>query len=287
MTLINTVAQSASNEIRSHSHPVLETGNLSFPDGRYSVDFRPGDDRSSFFLEHRVEGAPLVSRLLKEKRAQYICIVSSPISSYRKTYTSEEATQEVRWDREYLGEPPLFTPMILCTVPTMLILSHDKDGVHNMWDGAQIALEKGSRLALGPVIHLRSSFLQLLLFKKNKELDPGTFFVDVETEPFRFLVNLHPDLHRFLRSSDRTGVRTNIMTHIVTACFALLQREFSADDEEQGWKTHRDLRTLATLLEEKNLPCWDDPDLGGFRPEEVATKLHPHILPSEDDDDET
>ena len=184
MTRIVTAAQSLSNAIRAHNHPVLEPGNLSYPDGRYTVDFIPGSDRSSFTLTHQIEGAPLIVRLLEQKRAQYVCIVSSPISAYRKTHVSDKATHDIQWDMEALGEPPLFTPMILCTAARKLNLSQDQDGVHSLWNGAHISLQRGSRLALGHVIQLRSSIFHLLSFRKKDDLQEGTFFVDVETEPF-------------------------------------------------------------------------------------------------------
>ena len=45
MAEITARAQAASNAIRSQSHPILETGNLSYPNGFYAVDFQPGADR--------------------------------------------------------------------------------------------------------------------------------------------------------------------------------------------------------------------------------------------------
>ena len=285
MTQIITVAQSLSNAIRAHSYPVLEAGNLSYPDGRYTVDFSPGSDRSSFTLKHQIEGASLIVRLLKEKRAKYVCTVSSPISAYRWTHVSDEATHEIRWDMEDLGEPPLFTPMILCTASCKLTLNQGQDGVHSLWHGARISLQQGSRLALGHVIQLRSSIFNLLSFSKRDDFGEGTFFVDVETEPFQFRVNLSPDLHKFLQFTGTDPTRNNIITHIVTACFALLQRDFSTDNEEEGgWQTHRNLLALAEFLENRDLPHWSDSE--NFHPEKVATALYPHVLPREDDGDE-
>ena len=278
MTRIDTVAQSLANAIRAHSHPVLEPGNLSYPDGCYTVDFSPGSDHSSFTIKHQIEGAPLIVRLLGQKRAQYVCTVSSPISAYRRTHVSDEAAHEIRWDMEDLGEPPLFTPMIVCTAARKLNLSQDQDGVHSLWNGAHISLQRGSRLALGHVIQLRSSIFHLLSLRKKEDLREGTFFVDVETEPFRFHVNLSPDLHKFLKWSEADPTRNNIMTHIVTACFALLQRDFSYDNED------RNLLALGEFLESKNLPHWSDSE--NFRPEKVATALYAHILPREDAGDE-
>ena len=62
---VEVVASAPSNAVRSHDHPMLESGNLSFPKGRYLLDFRPGEDRSSYVITHRIEGVPLIDHLLE------------------------------------------------------------------------------------------------------------------------------------------------------------------------------------------------------------------------------
>ena len=286
MNEIVTLARSPSNAVRSHGFPVLEDGNLSFPNGRYALAFEPGGDRASFVLKHEVEGAPLISRLLIEERACYVCAVSSPISSYRRTHVSSTSEQHIQWNADDLGEPPLFTPMIVSIASCNLRLDQSRDGVHELWHGLHVALEKGSRLALGPVVQLRSSILRLLSLHADEGLEDGSFFVDAETEGgFQFRVNLNPSLHAFLQYADKGGNRDNIMTHIVTACLALLQRDFTEDDDEDGgWKSHRNLRAFADFLEDKKLPHWAEE---GFRPEQVATSLYPHTVSLEREEEDT
>lgn len=286
MSEIATLARSPSNAVRSHGFPVLEIGNLSFPNGRYSLDFKPGEDRASFVVKHRVEGAPLISRLLTEESARYVCAVSSPISSYRRTHVSSTPEQLIQWDTDDLGEAPLFTPMIVSVASCNLRLDQSRDGIHELWHGQHVALEKGSRLALGPVVQLRSSILRLLSLQADERLEDGSFFVDAETEGgFQFCVKLNPSLHAFLQYTDKGGNRDIIMTHIVTACLALPQRDFTEDDDEDGgWKSHRNLRAFADFLEDKKLPHWAEE---GFRPEQVATSLYPHSVSLEQEEEDT
>ena len=272
---IEAVSPGPSNAVRSHEHPMLESGNLSFPTGRYILDFRPGDDRSSFTITHRVEGAALISRLLDARQARFVCIVSSPISSYRTTHVSETPQHEVRWSADELGEPPMFTPVIVCSEAQEITLSADRDGVHAIWDKERVMLLKGSRLALGSVIRLESSILHLLSLHEDTHLKDGQFVVEIETEPFRFRVNVGADLHRFLRYPTDEN-RNNIMTHIVTACLARLQHEHAFDDGDSGWRSHRNLKAFADYLVSRELGHWSDED---FRPERVATALYPHRLP--------
>ncbi len=271
---VEVAAARPSNAVRSHDHPMLEFGNLSFPKGRYVLGFSDGTDRSSCVIEHRIEGAALIERLLEKGSAQYACVVSSPISAYRRTHVSEDARQEIVWDRADLGDSPLFTPMILCTEPTNFTVDATRDGLHKLWHQQRVQLRRGSRLALGSVIRLKSSIQQLLSLRKDERLDEGRFVVEVKEEPFCFHVRMGEELHRFL-SVPGPPIRAHILTHIVTACLARLQRDYGDDDGEAGWRSFDNLRSLAELLDHKGLTHWSDPE---FFPEEVATSLYPHRL---------
>ena len=125
---VEVVAPGPSNAIRSHDHPMLESGNLSFPRARYRLELLPGEDRSSYTITHHIEGAPLISRLLESQQARYACIVSSPISAYRETHVSIDPRHTVVWDSDDLGEAPLFTPVIVCSEPLQLTLDAALDG---------------------------------------------------------------------------------------------------------------------------------------------------------------
>ncbi len=278
MNVIVTSARSTSNAVRSHPFPVLEAGNISFPKGRYTLEFILNQDRTSFKLRHRIAGANLISRLLSTGKARYVCTVSSPISSYRRTHVSSEALHTIDWDLDDLGEPPLFTPMIVGIedLPDCL-LSAREDGVHEIWDMTRVSIPKGSRLALGQVIQFQSSILHLMSLQVDEGLSAGQFYVDAETEHgFQFRVSLHPELHQFLQIPRNDGIRRHIMTHIVTACLALLQREFQQDPENGSLP--RNLDSFRDFLKNDGLPDWSE---SRFRPEEVATKLYPHVLPTE------
>lgn len=271
MTQIITIANSETNVTKSRWYPVLEGGNMSYPSGQYAVDIRPGKDRSSFLLRHDMQNAELVQRLVREGSARYCCAVSSPVSSYRRVHFSEDAMQEVSWSAGDMGEPPLLTPMVIAFQSSTLKLCSDRDDVHPSWTGRTVRIDKGSRIAIGPVVQMKSTILHLLYLKHGVEMADGTFLVDAESQPFRFVVTLSTDLHRFLRYSAKSHTRNHIMTHIVTACFALLQRDFRID----GWQSDRNLQALAEYLDRENFPRWTEPE---FRPERVATALYPHQL---------
>ena len=270
--------------VRSFAWPVLQRGDMSFPEGAYAVEIDSGLDRSSLSLTHRVEGAPLIDRLVSENKAQYVCAVASPNASYRDIHASPEPRHKVRWELDDLGAPPIFIPMVVSTEKYSCTLDARTDGVADLWHGKSIRLEKGSKLVLGPAFQLQASLLQLLIFKLDEQLANGQFEVRPNTgDGFRFDVHLANDLFRFLKYKRELDVRRNIMTHVVGATLALLQRDFAKDDGDEGWKTFGNLKAFADYLRAVSMPVWDDEE---FRPERVATTLYPHILPQLEDDDD-
>lgn len=276
---IEVVVPGASNAISSHEHPILESGNLSFPEGRYMVSLDREAGGYGFRLTHHLQGAPLLTRLIQEKKAKYVCIVSSPRSAYRNIHQSFDPQQEVACDIGDFGEPPLFTPAVLCVCDSDIDLDSERDGVHEIWNGCRVQFNVGSRLALGNVIQLEASITHLLSLHADDAQRKGGFAIHIEEEPFGFRANLHPELHRFARYGAAGPVKDHLMIHIVTACLARLQRDYSdgaADDGEVVWESHRSLRALADHLSDRGLPHWADDD---FRPEEVATALYPLSVP--------
>ena len=277
MDEVVTEARSPNSAVRAHAFPALESGNMSFPEGRYVVGFEPGADTSSFTVRHRIEGAELINYAIAEGFAQFVCTVASPISSYRVSHMSKSSTQVIGWENGDLGEPPMFTPMVVVAAPFTRTLNQERDGVHELWDGRTVSFERGMRLALSDVVLMRSSVLNMLIFERDPTLSDGEFHVEAEgREGFRFRAHLAPDLHRFLKYDSEDPRRGHIVTHIVSACFGLLRANYAEDEEEEGgWRSYRGLQAMAEMLKEHGLPHWSEDE---FSPELAATKLYPHRL---------
>ena len=277
MDEVVTEARSLNSAVRGHAFPVLESGNTSFPEGRYVVGFQAGADSSSFTVRHRIEGAALINEVIAEGLAQFVCTVASPISSYRVSHVSKSSTQVIRWESGDLGEPPMFTPMLVVAEPFERTLDRARDGVHELWDGQTVVFERGMRLALSDVVLMRSSVLNMLLFEREPTLLDGEFRVEAEErEGFRFRVRLAPDLHRFLKYDSQDPRHGQIVTHIVSACFGVLKADYKSDEEEEGgWRSYRGLQAMAEMLQEHDLPHWSEDH---FSPELAATRLYPHRI---------
>ena len=283
-------ASDPGNAVPARDLPILEAGNRAYPRGEYETDFETvKGERSAYTLQHIIRNAPLIDQMLRDGYARYACAVSSPKSAYRKIFVSEQSIQKIQWDEDDLGEPPLFTPMILCFKPIGVILSSECDGVSELWDNVDIQFKKGHRLAVGKVAARNTDFFNLLYFREDESICKGSFRVTTSTQPFMFIVRMHPDLHEYMRSVNikREGeLRENIMTHVITACFARLQRNYKADgDDDDSWKAHRELEGLAGQLESRGQPHWTEES---FSPERVATALYPHTFdPGLKDEDES
>lgn len=274
---IRAKGDTSANAILARDYPVIEENNDSFPDGDYVIETEyASSDTSRFKLRHRVERARLVESLISEKKAVYACALAAPRSAYREILHSDDAMQDIVWDRANFGEPPYFTPMIVCTEECSRVLKPDADDVHSDWDGIKVTFPKGAWLALGPVLQLKASGIQSLIsIRSDDTLAAGQFRTEaVDGDMFRFDVRCHPDLHNLLqRQSEHYTQRADIMIHIVTSCFAALQRKYPVDDEDEGWRAYKSLEVLSIILAAKNYCDWSDPE---FQPEAAATLLYPH-----------
>ena len=200
MDEVVTEGRSPNSAVRTHSFPALESGNTSFPQGRYIVGFEAGDDACSFSVWHRIHGAPLITEAIAEGLVSFVCTVASPVSSYRVSHESRTSHHVIRWNSGDLGEPPLFTPMVVVSTPFTRTLDRRHHGVHDLWHGRTVAFERGMRLALSDVVLMRSSVLNMLIFERDSTLSDGEFRVEAEDrEGFRFRARLASDLHRFLK----------------------------------------------------------------------------------------
>ena len=262
--------------------PVLEAGNDSFPEGEYTVTCENKETGQSFTLRHEVRGAPLIERWLAEGKVDYVCTVAAPRSMYRKLHKSGTPEQVIAWRQHDLGEFPMFTPMLVMREVIAHTAVAKSDGLNPLWNGRELCLPQGTRIAVAPTFMFKSGIEGMLDFVEDKDLLDGQFKVIASTEEgFKFKVHLATNLHQRLKFHRDDSAGNNIMVHIVSAALSLLQRENADDNEEEGgWKSFPNLKGLAARLQERDIPHWAD---DSFQPEYAATQLHPHKLPKAED----
>ena len=275
-------ASDPASATRALPWPVLEAGNLAFPEGSYSisVDYREiKDPGKSLSLAHVIEGAPLVTRWAEEDKLRFVCAVAAPVSAYRELKANSEPTQILHWDPDDIGAHPVFTPMVVAHTEIEHTVDAERDGVDPLWNGHMLQLPKGAKVAIGPTFALKSGLLGLLDFGVAEELQTGQFKIDPSQEDgFKFKVRLASDLYGYLKGGRREQTGTNIMTHIVSAAFGRLASNYTKDDGEEGWASYSNLAALAALLEGHKIPHWSDEN---FDPALAATTLYPHRLSAE------
>lgn len=278
---ISVSASDRVSSIRAFPWPVLEMGNGSFENGKYSVICEDEDPGNSFWLNHKVQSR-LIERWIEMGKLMFACAVAAPISMYRAMHVSTEPKQLIEWKQEDLGESPLFTPMILSKVEIQHVVDSKADGISQLWHGERLILPKGARVAICSTFGFQLGISGLLVFNRDKNLNRGQFrVVPSEDYGFRFQVHLAKDLFDYLHYYRRELTGRNVMTHIVSAALGHLRETYSQDDGEEGWRSHRNLVALANLLQSKGLEHWSDEN---FKPEFVATHLYPHRLPDEGDE---
>lgn len=271
--IISTSTSEAAAAVRAFQWPVLEAGNRAFLDGVYTVEVEHRERGRSFTLSHRVGGAPLLQRWMQDGKVRFVCAAAAPVSAYRTLHASADPSHVVEWHPDDLGSPPVFTPTIVSATGIRYTIDAHRDGLNPLWDRRKVELPKGARLAIGPSFAFQSGLQGLLQFRDDEQIGAGQFRVEPSHEGgFRFNVHLATDLYRFLFSHRHEAAGWNVMTSIVSAAFARLQKDYASDDGESGWKSHPNLVMLAEDLEQRGLSMWADP---AFQPEMAATTLYP------------
>ena len=224
----------------------------------------------------------MIEEWMKAGKLNFICSVASPRSMYRGIHVSNTPQQTIEWVQEDLGEPPMFTPMLVAREEIRHTVDSKTDGLNPIWDGREIILNAGARVAVGQTFKFQSGLNGILEFNKDEELAPGQVRVEPSSENgFTFKVYLAPNLYNHLRYRRKEMPGTNIMVHVVSTALGILQKDYSeaADEDGTGWQSYRNLVGLADLLQRHGAGLWSDEN---FKPELAATILYPHPVPIEE-----
>ena len=275
-------------------HPAIEDGNFSFPQGDYYISLEPSkNSRTEIILHHKLEGAPFIQRLIDQGQAKFACMVSVSKTGYRRLHTSEDSNQKISWNPDIAGKHPLLRPGILYVGEDLKNgIWTEADGVAAIWLNRKINIPKGARLVRGR--YLLPKFEGLLKAECHEKMEPGTFTVRANVnDGFYFSLEAARDIFDFIQR-DNSVLRDSIVIHAISACFKILQTEYSVSDEDEGkgrdaegedesgdeWGQYSNLVALSELLKNRRVPHWSEE---GFDAVKVATKLYPIRLDDSSD----
>ena len=261
------MAMEASPFFYTLPYPVIENGNLSFPDGNYSVDLIMGE-KNKAVIKHKISGAQFIERLLKNNEAKFGCLLSTAEASYKEIHLDDKEEQKIEWDSSIAGEFPIIRPMILYVGDDKKHKLTVEDGVDEIWQGEVISIPKGARLARTEYFK-HSEQHNFLRFRTDKNIKDGCFEVEKNTsDGFYFIVKTSEDVRQFSRK--KNPLRHAIVTHAMSRCFEILKEDSQKKDSQNkyDWKEYPNLEALSLKLD----VIWDDPN---FKPDLEATKLHP------------
>ena len=276
------------NIVTSLPYPALDEGNRSFPNGSFKSSVQSLAGGKKIQIEHHIENAPFVERLLKSGEAHFSCQLSVALTGYRKVFFSENSTYEIELDPNVVGEPPIIRPMVITKQELEHVLTLD-DGVAEIWVGRTVILPKGARIARGQFLRSKASLQSIINWfcTEDENFPNGCFEVRENPENgFMFDVEVSCDLADFLTERNDPIVYQNIGAHMATMCFSLLKnrhQRFARDNsEENNWEIYSNLKMLSDLLENAGILHWSHDD---FSPDKAAFQLH-HLLfpqPSEEE----
>ena len=260
-------------------YPTIEDGNLAFPKGEYDASFQTTGENEGI-LNHKLEGAPFIQRLINQGNAEFACLVFAPHMGYRELQRSgsKNPRQKINWDLEIVGKEqfPMLGPVILYVGDDSNYKLTEEDGVAQSWQTKEIYIPRGARLAKRRYLHQSTTILQLLSFNPDKSMKRGSFTVNEHTQGSRFYFSLdaHPDIFNLLQL-EGNKLRDSIITHAISGCFSLLLKgtnRSSNEDDEERWKQYPNLVALSDYLIKQTGKDWNDPK---FDPVKAATEIRP------------
>ena len=272
----------SNSRVKTLPYPAIEDGNFSFPNGVYKITPKlSGSSATKVTLQHELKGAPFIENLIQNGKAQFACLMSVPKTGFRKLHRTDSSEQEINWDMDIVGEPPILGPVVVYVGDGTSHKLTEKDGVAEIWQNQKIDIPKGARLAKGSYLRTSNTMQQLLRVQCDDDMEKGGFTVTQNSnDGFYFSLQAAPDIFQFLQNSQgESQLRWSILVHAVSQILNILKTEYSASDEgdENGhWEQYRNLTSLSDLLADRGLGHWSDDDFDAVR---AATKLYPIEVP--------
>lgn len=242
--------------------PVLtEDGSrLDWPDAAYRPEVRLRDGLAR--IEHRIERAPALERLLAEGAARWAIELRCPKTLLARIRTSAAPRMEVRWEPHEVDGQVYLIPGLLAMRDVRL----ETDGLNALWSGRDaLDVPEGWWLARGQPYPVKTLGETILSFREDRTLPDGAMKVasDQSSGQLGFIVSLAPDV---FPSVERD--RSMQVAGLIGVC-ALFPTVFGDDADEQ----HRALADeIRGRLEAANVPAWDD---GAYDPARAATAIEP------------
>jgi len=270
-----------SDSTASYSFPVMGEGRLDYSS---ACSYKTSDwliNAGQVEMTHTIEGDSLVSRLIKEDKAGFGCVVTIPSTMYRLIVKCEEtgalsAKHNFNIEeRNRSVEIVKFLPIVFYKGKEQKFVGDSSMGLDEIWNGHQFTLHKGAIIARDSWHEILPMMSHLIRFFDGETILKGRMEVDVADEGGGyFRVRLSSDLYESFKRTSKPvhrQHRNSIATHALSIGLAKLQNQESGDVD---WDLLENFQALKRVLQEK-YKAWDEPD---FDPNKAACAYRPHCL---------
>ena len=257
--------------------PIMARGKMDYVNGSYNASIE-NHSSGGIKVTHSLAGENLVAQLIKEQKTIFACEVISPRTTYRTIETSQDAEQIVNWNKDNVWVDNLsFHPMVLASTEKETTYKLQKEhGVHAIWQGKTITIQKGTLLADGVFHNAVSNEQKLFSLIKDDSLPKGAYRVegkDIGSE-YKFCIFMATDLFDNMQDG---GIDHNSKDAFLSGAFAsalnILQKKSEADKGAEPWyMEYQSLAELAEKFKNEGIRCWDEE---GFHADECATRYKP------------
>lgn len=236
-------------------------------------------------LLHQVEGESLISRLIKEDKAGFGCVVVIPSTMYRfislckdTGALSAKHTFEIEKKNRAI-QIVKFLPLIFYKGENKEFVGSHSMGLDEIWNEQKFTLQKGAIIARDSWREIAPGLSHLLNVREGINLRKGAIDVDIaDDNGGYFHVLLSTDLYKGFQKAESQGKeptkwhRDSILTHALSVGMAKLAKGDSGDAD---WDLLENFQALKRTLEEEYGKAWDVSD---FDPNKAACVYLPHCF---------
>jgi len=278
----------------SYFYPVLEDDRFDYIDtSLYEVELLTDNQHvkqteDSLVLKYSVKEDNLISQLIKKNEAKFVCTTVVKSTMYRETISESKPLNNN--PLEVIQVIPLqstkeiqqFSPMIIYTGEDKEVtLNSESMELDLFWDKKIVTLYKGCILAKDGWRETEYSASDLLSICRDENLKHSFNIVIDTKEGGRFVAYVNAELYDSMnkqKSNAHKAHFNSIVTHMLCVGFMKLKDEF-----KDGSDDLTNFNAIERKLQADGFSTWKDDD---FDPNKTACHFLPHILQTEDLEDE-
>ncbi len=234
-------------------YPVLCAFSDDYKDSRFdaSIRFTASANKIRGDIVFSLDN-PEIKGLIKQGKAVYLVHVESPLTSFRKKFTSKDDHLQLFLNKEELADC-----IEICTfvIATGDIADYHSESFNALDSDLHISLAKGNVLAIGPAQEIQiqrkgeeaKDANSLIKIRKNQKGKPASIYVDTDGDEY-IILGLDEELFDLYCETARGKYKQSVFSMIFLPAMIIIL-ESMVRDYERGNKESEDRKWYNAIME--------------------------------------